>query len=80
MKISREECIAILNEKDKYEKIKFILRSENEKYKITRRLKWKIIEHFMSSKKVIFFLCMYKMVDISVETCNKADVSVTNIH
>ena len=38
MKISREEFIAILNEKDKYEKIKGILRSENEKYKITRRL------------------------------------------
>ena len=39
MKISREEFIAILNEKHKYEKIKGILRSENEKYKITRRLK-----------------------------------------
>ena len=27
-----------------------------------------------------FFLCMYKMVDISVETWNKAEVSVINIH
>ena len=31
-------------------------------------------------KKFIFFLCMYKMVDISVETWNKAEVSVINIH
>ena len=26
-----------------------------------QRLKWKIIEYFMPSKKIIFFLCMYKM-------------------
>ena len=31
MKISHEECIAILKEKDKYEKMKEDLRSENEK-------------------------------------------------
>ena len=30
--------------------------------------------------KDFFFLCMYKMVDISVETWNKAEVSVINIH
>ena len=45
-----------------------------------QRFKWKIIEYFMSSKKYIFFLCMYKMVDISVETWNKAEVSLINIH
>ena len=33
----------------------------------------------MPSKK-IFFVCMYKMVDISVETWNKAKVSVIKIH
>ena len=32
MKISHEEFISILNEKDKYEKIKDNLRGENEKY------------------------------------------------
>ena len=31
-------------------------------------------------KKNFFFLCMYKMVDISAETWNKAKVSVINIH
>ena len=36
MEISHEEFIAILNEKDKYEKVKDNLRSENEKYKIMR--------------------------------------------
>ena len=34
----------------------------------------------MSLKNIIFFLCMYKMVDISAETWNKAKVSVINIH
>ena len=34
----------------------------------------------MSLKKIIFFLCMYKMVDISAETWNKAEVVVINIH
>ena len=41
--------------------------------------KVKIIEYFMPSKKT-FFLCMYKMVDISAETWNKAEVSVIKIH
>ena len=36
MEISHEEFITILNEKDKYEKMKEHLRSENEKYKIMR--------------------------------------------
>ena len=36
MEISLEEFITILNEKDKYEKMKGNLRSENEKYKIMR--------------------------------------------
>ena len=45
-----------------------------------QRFKWKIIEYFMSLKKIIFFLCMYKMVDISAEAWNKAEVTVINIH
>ena len=36
METSHEEFITILNEKDKYEKMKDNLRSENEKYKIMR--------------------------------------------
>ena len=36
MEISHEEFTTILNEKDKYEKMKDNLRSENEKYKIMR--------------------------------------------
>ena len=34
MDISHEEFITILKEKDKYEKMKDSLRSENEKYKV----------------------------------------------
>ena len=40
-----------------------------------QRFKWKSIEYFMS-----FFLCMYKMVDISAETWNKAWASVIRVH
>ena len=36
MEISCEKFITILNEKDKYEKIKGNLRNENEKYQIMR--------------------------------------------
>ena len=36
MEISHEEFITILNEKDKYEKMKANLRSENEKYEIMK--------------------------------------------
>ena len=36
MEISHEKFITILNEKDKYERMKAILRSNNEKYEITR--------------------------------------------
>ena len=36
MEISHEEFITILKEKDKYEKMKDNLKSENEKYKIMR--------------------------------------------
>ena len=36
MDISHEEFIKILKEKDKYEKMKESLRSENEKYEIMR--------------------------------------------
>ena len=46
-----------------------------------QRYKWKIIENFMSLKKIyIFFLYIYKMVDISAETWNKAEVALINIH
>ena len=36
MKISHEEFTTVLKEKDKYDKIKYNLRSENEKYKRMR--------------------------------------------
>ena len=36
MDISHEEFVTILDEKDKYEKMKDNLRSENEEYKIMR--------------------------------------------
>ena len=42
-----------------------------------RKKQPKIIEHLHHQK---IFLCMYKMVDISAETWNKAGVSVIRIH
>ena len=41
MEISHEELITILKQKDKYEKMKDNLRSENEKYQIMRLSKVK---------------------------------------
>ena len=41
MEISHEELITILKQKDKYEKMKDSLRSENEKYEIMRLSKVK---------------------------------------
>ena len=34
----------------------------------------------LKEDKIIFCVCMYKMVDISAETWNKAEVSVIQIH
>ena len=40
----------------------------------------KLLSSLCHQKKFIFFLCMYKMVDIIAETWNKVKVSVTRIH
>ena len=62
------------------------VRSENEKCETMRlsgvksKIYVKNYWFFMSLKKIIFFLCMYKMVDISAEAWNKAEVTVINIH
>ena len=82
MEISHEEFITILKEKGKYQKMKDNLRTENEKYEIMRwvvwnqRLNWKIIEYSMPLKQIIFFLCMYKMVQISKEGYKKCEVEI----
>ena len=71
MEISHKEFVTILKEKDKYEKMKENLRSENEKQEIMRLsginegLKWKkkkkkqpkIIEYFMLTKN-LFISCV----------------------
>ena len=50
--------------------------------RLKTKIKWKtvkIIEHFMSSKKIIFFLCVYKMDSFAVFTANvwtKSNVEV----
>ena len=36
----------------------------------------KIIKHFMSSKKIIFFSCMYEMVDITKEAFENNDIEL----
>ena len=67
MEITHEESITVLKEKDKYQKMKENLRTENKKtrnyetewYKIKdlNEKHSKVIEHFISSKK-IFFSCL----------------------
>ena len=58
MEISHEEFITILDEKDKYEKTKDNLRSENKKYNVMRLSSIKsVFEYFMPSKNN-FFSCV----------------------
>ena len=40
-----------------------------------QRLKWKVIEYFITSKKN-FFSCMYKMIQISKEGYKKCEVAI----
>ena len=41
--------------------------------------RWKINDYFMSSKKIVFFLCMYKMYLISAEGYKNAQVDFLTI-
>ena len=75
MDISLEVFVIILKEEDKYEKMKDNLRSNNEKSEIMRlsSVKSKIqmkkyLVFYVIKKRIFFFLCMYKMVEISAET------------
>ena len=63
--ISHEEFIRILKEKDKYERMKENLRSENEEYKIMRlsSIKSKILKIYF------LFLCIYKQLNIIEYFC-----------
>ena len=83
MEISHEEFVTILKEKDKYEKMKENLRNENEKQEIMKlssirlsKKQSKIIEHLRHQKILFFFLCMYKMVQISKEGYEKREVEI----
>ena len=83
MEISHEEFITILKEKDKYEKMKDNLRSENEKYENMRlsslKSKTKVKKYrvfYAIKKKLFFFLCMYKMIQISKEGHKKCEVEI----
>ena len=51
------------------------VKSKSQKQKLSQKQS-NIIKNFMPSKNLIFFLCMYKMVDISAETLNKAAIKI----
>ena len=61
MGISHKEFVTILKEKDKFEKMKENLRSENEEYKIMRlsSIKSKIekVKKMKNSEKLLIILC-----------------------
>ena len=66
MEKSHEEFTTILKKKDKYEKMKDNLRSENEKYEIMRLSSVKsktsvkiFLVFYAIKKKLFFYLCMY---------------------
>ena len=84
MEISHKEFVTILKEKEKYEKMKENLRSGNEKQDFMRlssiksksEEQSKIIEYFMPSKNFIFFVCMYKMVQVTKKGYKKFEVEI----
>ena len=53
------------------------MRAQN---KILSEKQWKVIKHWHHQKFLLFFVCMYKLVDIRAETWNKAGVSVIRIY
>ena len=55
MEVSHEEFVAILRKKDKFEKMKENLRSENEKQEIMRLSSVKLLSILCHQKKNIFF-------------------------
>ena len=63
MDISHEEFITIFKEKDRYEKMKYNLRSENEKKKH---------KTLSTIKKKIFFCVYIKMLEITRKNCYKS--------
>ena len=60
MDISHEEFVTILKEKDKYEKMKENLRSENEKYEIGRLNSVESKTQKIKRKKKRVFSCIKK--------------------
>ena len=96
MEISHEEFITILKEKDKYEKMKENLRSENEKQEIMRlssiksktqknSKSWVIcttnVFNWLKQKKLFFCVCMYEMfVEITKETWGKCGIRTLIYH
>ena len=71
MEISHEEFITILKEKDKYEKMK-----ECE----IKDLSEKLLSILCHQKKLIFFLCMYKMFKITAETFTENGVQTIKVN
>ena len=41
-----------------------------------QRFKWNITGYFMPSKKMFFFLCMYKMLQINKEVYEKCELEI----
>ena len=86
MEIIHEEYIAVLKEKDKYEKMKENLRSKHEKQEImqykTKDLSEKLLSILCHQKILFFCVCMYKMVvEITKETWEKCETQIkTSYH
>ena len=82
---SHEEFIRILKEKDKYERMKENLRSENEEYKIMRLSSIKSKTQKIKNKKKLFFggeegwmEYNIRMLEITIDNCYKYDLETIN--
>ena len=81
MEISHEEYISILKEKNKYEKMKENLRSENEKQEIMRlsSIKSKTWEYFMPSKSSCVCIKWFKSAKKDTKTVKLKLLTKENI-
>ena len=75
MGISNKEFITILNEKNKYERMKHNLKNENEnKKQKNHKIEQYKIKNQVPSKKFFFFLVYIKILEITKETQEKCGI------
>ena len=77
--VSHEEFKTILNEKEKYEKMKESIRNVRSRNELEIGILEKIVK-IHNLKKNIIIVCVYKMVEISTETWKKCGIETATFN